>query len=152
GLTMCGEVIRVRNMRAWYFGFPPPPPNFQMAPPASGIFRRDTIQPDPDGDFHFDNQSDDTPQPLALKLYNGSPHPILDGIAGPINQFPDHMHEGEVLVPTYTTDQPTYDNQQFVEYPVKQVIIKGRLFTYQPLPEVIAEGTVIGGHTTITDE
>ena len=56
---------------------------------------------------HFDDQSDDIPQPrLRYYTYAQSifsvgvfmPHPLLCGPAGAIVTFPDHMHEGEVVV------------------------------------------------------
>jgi hypothetical protein len=153
GLSMCGQVLRVRNMRKWYFNSPPP--GFQIAPSELGTDRHDTLQStDGNATFHFDNQSDDTPQPLHLILYGGLPHPLMSGPFGPINKFPDHMHEGEVLAPTITDDVPTFGDipTPFVEYPSKIMIIKGHPVEYQPLPEVVAKGTVIGGHTTQADE
>ena len=57
----------------------------------------------------FENQSDDIPQRLRLKWYvvvaihwteDVYPHPLLCSRVGPITEFPDHMHEGEVVEPT----------------------------------------------------
>jgi hypothetical protein len=99
--------------------------------------RADTVQKNPNDTanaFQFEDQSDDIPQPLSFS--NTVVHPILQGPTGPIAQFPDHMHEGEVVTPAQPIDA--------TEYPT----VSG----YQPLPAVIATGAIIGNHSTNVDQ
>ena len=44
---------------------------------------------------------DPYPQELILKRYQPKlrPHPLFSGRKGPITVFPDHMHEGQLLIP-----------------------------------------------------
>jgi hypothetical protein len=67
GVIMCGRVPRVRAMRKWYY--PYPGPNGEpVAPPSIGVDRVETTQPGHNESFvHFDDQSDDIPQPLTLR-------------------------------------------------------------------------------------
>ena len=99
----------------------------QMNPEASGP------APDTSNIFQFDDQSDAIPQTLSFP--GGIVHPILQGQTGSITQFPDHMHEGEVVTPAAPVD-PT-------EYP--------SLGGYQPLPTVIATGQIVPNHATHVD-
>jgi hypothetical protein len=74
------------------------------APPASGPTMNSTLRSGADSIFEFDDQSDDTPQPLALKWYPAgifwkAPHQVLCSPYGPIDIFPDHQHEGEAIAP-----------------------------------------------------
>ncbi|OAP59880.1 hypothetical protein AYL99_04882 [Fonsecaea erecta] len=153
GSLMCGKIPRVRSMRKWYgAGEPDIPAGAPANWPGSTGDRADTLVQGRDGQWDFDNQSDDLPQVLSFP--NGVAHPILSGPAGPINQFPDHMHEGEVLgfngvsgpglrTPWKLDDALTFSGQTFVEYP----IING----HQELPLVIATGQVQGGHPTFVE-
>jgi len=75
------------------------------APPAAPPFWNTTLRSGDNAAFEFDDQSDDTPQPLSLKYYWAgllwkAPHPVLCSPLGPINIFPDHQHEGEAVAPT----------------------------------------------------
>jgi len=96
--------------------------------------------------FPFDNQSDDIPQNIRVKrhLYPSAswwkaysrPHPILCSKEGLIDVLPDHMHEGEVVIPTTldpeewpSTEAPGVSSEELVEI--------------QPRPEVIAWGTIV---------
>lgn len=138
GSLMCGKILRVRSMRKWFAQTDNDPSIPVQAPrnwPAIGPTRADTLQPDHDGNWNFDNQSDDIPQ--SLDFPNGTVHPILLGPNGPISRFPDHMHEGEVITPWTLWDPLTFNGQQFVEYP-----------GHQEAPRIIATGKVIGGHAT----
>jgi hypothetical protein len=147
GSLMCGRIPRVRTMRKWFAASDNDSRVPAAAPrnwPGAGPTRADTLQPDLSNAFHFDNQSDDTPQPLTFP--GGVAHTILQGDNGPITGFPDHMHEGEVILPWDMTLTAASDPSLsfapggFVEYPT--------LNGFQATPEIIATGKVIGGHAT----
>jgi hypothetical protein len=156
GLSLSGFVPRVRTMRRWWY--PSPSRRFgnePVAPPATsgvGGERLDSTRPgydvaprdDPQRiSVFFDDQSDDIPQYLHLsgaenmcvdpRVYAINPqlvHPLLQGPSGPILAFPDHMHEGEVILP-YELDRVfQFAGQQFEEYPFGP--------NGQVLPQVIA--------------
>ena len=107
----------------------------------------------PDGVHSIDDlflQGDAVPQQLILKkfpvgwlwpwwLRRYRPHPLFCGRSGPIEVFPDHMHEGELLIPT-TFPTPTWPSGAWG----------------QPVPEIVAWGTdkrngAIYGITTAYD-
>ena len=153
GVEMCGRVPRVRSMRKWYY--PGPGPLGEPgAPTAIGSGRVETTQPGHSETFlHFDDQSDDIPQPLTLRFYtqrvgifllNRYPHPLLCGPKGPITVAPDHMHEGEVIVPWDTTQSLTFAGQSFVEYPTSAGGVK-------PVPQIVAWGKVLAENNTATE-
>jgi len=137
GSALAGSLPRVRSMRRWS----PPPP-------ALGATRVDTTMPDHQGRTVFENQSDDIPQHLLLKWYpwNSSwlyrqlyPHPLLCSPSGPITEFPDHMHEGEVIEPTVLDAVMTAGGQTFDEYPRDPA-------GHRVTPEIVAWGWS-GGHS-----
>ncbi len=80
------------------------------------------------------SDSDKIPQRLILKKYGLGkfshifalefrPHPLFCGKAGPIEVFPDHMHEGHLIIPEpLDADWPTAPNG------------------FKPSPEIIARG------------
>ena len=116
GSALASTLPRVRSMRRWS---PPPPP--------LGPTRVDTTMADHQGQVVFENQSDDIPQKLRLKWYTWTdfylarqvyPHPLLCSPAGAITEFPDHMHEGEVVEPAVLDAVMTTAGQNFDEYPV----------------------------------
>jgi hypothetical protein len=88
--------------------------------------------PDTSSVFQFDDQSDNIPQTLSFP--GGVVHPILQGPTRPITQYPDHMHEGEVVTPFAPNG---------TEYPSEG--------GYQPLPGVIATGAIVPNHATKID-
>jgi hypothetical protein len=142
GAYMCGLIPRVRTMRKW-FGqeevpatYPPEAINW----PGPGVTRADTLALARDMQWEFDNQSDDVPQTLHLPV-PASPHPILVGQNGTINAFPDHMHEGEVILPWTLTDTLSVDGKKIVEYP--------SVAGHQEVPSVIARGQVYAHPTNI---
>jgi hypothetical protein len=152
GVVLCGRVPRVRAMRKWYF--PSAGPNGEpVAPPAIGVDRIETTQPGHNESFvQFDDQSDDIPQPLTLRYYTYAqtifwsrvyPHPLLCGPVGAIKAFPDHMHEGEVVVPTNLNAAFTVNGQPFVEFPTLNGV--------QPAPEIVAWGKVLAETNTSTE-
>lgn len=102
GASMCHRIPRVRTMRKWLIA--DNPPTFE------GYDRFDTNRPRNPGDTNIpgENQADATPQPIEwIPEYSKrtgaftiqkEPHPILcAGSLGPINVFPDHQHEGQVI-------------------------------------------------------
>jgi hypothetical protein len=145
GVVLCGRVPRVRSMRKWYFPGPGPLDE-PGAPPAIGSERIETTQLGHNESFvHFDDQSDDIPQPLTLRWYSRRntvfttqqwPHPLLCGPSGAIKVAPDHMHEGEVVEPWDTAATLSFNGKSFVEYPAATLGEK-------PLPEIVAWGKVL---------
>lgn len=96
--------------------------NTQVPVPPGNLANIDTLGP----------QQDAIPQLLNLKtyplgffpwFYRRRPHPIFCGRRGPIEIFPDHMHEGQLLIPSPLN----------AEWPSSG--------GFQPGPEVIAWGT-----------
>jgi hypothetical protein len=136
GSLLAGALPRVRSMRHW-----------SSPPPATGADRIDTTRPDANDVVVFENQSDDIPQTLRLKWYEWShstwtrqvyPHPLLCSGAGPITEFPDHMHEGEVVTPAALDARISYaGNPTFDEYPVSG---GGQRIS----PEIVAWGWTTG--------
>ena len=131
GSSLAGSLPRVRSMRHW--SSPPPP---------LGPTRVDTTMPDRQGVVVFENQSDDIPQNLRLKWYTWSdtylsrqvyPHPLLCSSSGAITEFPDHMHEGEVIEPTVLDAVMSAKGQNFDEYPVDD-------YGNRVSPEIVAWG------------
>ena len=156
GSYMCGLVPRVRTMRKWFARGDDDehvpkgaPPNW----PVKGPERADTLQVAHDSTYLYENQSDNIPQPLNIKLVpNVDIHEILKiGEQKVLEHFPDHFHEGEVLgfggvdskesEPWTLTDTLTFKGKSFTDYPSKD--------GHQEVPQVIATGNVIGGHETI---
>jgi hypothetical protein len=143
GSMICGLLPRVRSMRKWYaVGDPALPAGYPSNWPVVGVDRADTLRAEPDGNYYFDSQSDQTPQPLTL---SSPTHPVLQSPAGDISNFPDHMHEGDAIsgFPGFDFNgSVTFNGQAFVEYPM----VAGG----QERPQVIATGTVIP-HKTLTE-
>ncbi|MFM0562271.1 hypothetical protein [Paraburkholderia sediminicola] len=164
GVALNGRVPRVRSMRKWFW--PAPGPNGEpVAPESVGVDRHDTTQPGhndngPAGTVLFDDQSDDVPQPLTLRWYGKKtgifssafyPHPLLCSPRGAISKFPDHMHEGEVIVPSDLSAKLTFGDKTFTEYPQNNASQTG--------PEIVAWGEVlpeknlpVGPHSSDADD
>ncbi len=153
GVVLNGRVPRVRFMRKWYYP-EPGPLGEPVAPPAIGVHRIETTQPGHSESFiHFDDQSDDIPQPLTLRWYSQRrnlstalqyPHPLMCGPRGAIQVAPDHMHEGEVIEPSDTGATLTFGAKSFVEYPTGPGGV-------QPVPEIVAWGKVLAESDTSTE-
>ena len=153
GVALNGRVPRVRSMRKWYYPLPGPLGE-PVAPTALGSGRIETTQPGHSETFlHFDDQSDDIPQPLTLRWYSSQqniffsqqyPHPLMCGPNGAIKVAPDHMHEGEVIVPWDTGATLSFAGTGFREYPAAP---NGSV----PLPEVVAWGKVLAETDTSTE-
>jgi hypothetical protein len=106
GAAMCGDLPRINKMRQWKNAGPSGTP-----PPVGGPNRHDTLRAGPSPGFQFDDQSDNAPQPIRVKHYydpfhwtalvrHWRPHPVLCGINGILDVLPDHMHEGNIVVPS----------------------------------------------------
>ncbi|HAB17478.1 MAG TPA: hypothetical protein DCE44_13630 [Verrucomicrobiales bacterium] len=151
GANLSGKVPRVRSMRRWTYnydlGYEEYDPNSGDGPPVYGSFRHDTLVAGHDEEFTFDDQSDDIPAKIQPKIYSiGNryfswryPHPLLCSPAGVIGVLPDHMHEGECVVPTNLGKSYTFDGYHFTEFPSGS--------DGQVVPDVIANGQVFA-HTT----
>jgi hypothetical protein len=144
GASMCSRIPRVRTMRKWT--------HQQDVPTRDGPSRHQTLQPPAE-------QEDDTVlQPIELVHRRvGSPvsfpskpvpHPILVSAKGVIDQFPDHMHEGEVIADgdvalDLPLDIPGHDQP---EYPFAIPVVSpnaaldARPLRRRPVPHVIAYG------------
>lgn len=95
GASACSRIPRVRKMRRWT--------KAQGVPAANGITRNETLQAREDS---ADREGDNLLQPVELVqwLTVGTPlqlhdrvHPVMSSSDGPIDRFPDHMHEGELI-------------------------------------------------------
>jgi hypothetical protein len=152
GSLMCGRIPRVRSMRKWFARQDNDSRIPSQAPrnwPGGSADRADTLYLGPGSPsvsvYRFDFQSDDIPQLLTL-LEPG--HPAIQGKAGPLGVFPDHMHEGEVMLPwaygetlSFATTSGT---ELFTEYPA----VGG----HKEKPLILATVTVQGGHSTLVDD
>lgn len=151
GGSLCGKIPRVRSMRHWTYdysqGYEDYDPASDDGPPVYGSFRHDTLVAGHDTAYTFDDQSDDIPAKIHPKMYGVKnryfswqyPHPLLCGPHGVINVLPDHMHEGECVVPKNLGQTFTFDGYTGTEYPSGS---QG-----QVVPDVIARGEVFA-HTT----
>ncbi|KZB87010.1 hypothetical protein [Amycolatopsis regifaucium] len=116
GRALGHRIPRAGELRVW-----------NDRPDSSVEFSHNTHQPDPWGsdiDMPIPNDLDPYPQELILRKRAGRPHALFQGRRGPITVFPDHMHEGQLLIPE--------------RYP-EDVWPTGR--TGQPKPEIVARGT-----------
>ena len=118
----------MRSMRKWWYPTTGPFGNEPVAPPGINTIggnQLDTTRPghtlatDPNSPgsraVWFDDQSDDIPQYISpinqsnvcceASVFRSDPsllHPLLQGPNGAILAFADHMHEGEVILPSNT--------------------------------------------------
>ncbi len=156
GSGMSGRIPRMRYMRKWYS---PSDPSDDVPPltvrnwPGYGTTRQDTLQQgatDIGDTFYFDDQSDDIPQSLTVLVPS---HPVVQGATGVLSVYPDHMHEGEVIVPvgpqlTQTSGADatlSFAGPGFTEFPA----VDG----YREVPIILAQsssgaGGGLTGHVT----
>ncbi|RSN28329.1 hypothetical protein DL990_26975 [Amycolatopsis sp. WAC 01416] len=116
GRALGHRVPRAGELRVW-----------NDRPDASIEFSHNTHQPDPWGsdiDNPIPNDLDPYPQELILRKRFGRPHPLFQGRRGPITVFPDHMHEGQLLIPGQ------FPSDVWPSGPAGQ-----------PKPEIVAHGT-----------
>ncbi len=143
GAALCGNLPRVRSMRKW-LAKDNPPSKF-------GLTRFDTLREGIDQGFNKSDQSDTIPQEIRPlfrlnKTDDGSqPHDLLKNRDLAIMVLPDHMHEGECLIPTALNETLTLSNgNPYMEYPPE----RGR--TEKLLPDIVAVSTSVGG--SVLDE
>lgn len=152
GFAMCSQVPRVRSMRKWYFD--PVPAGKLKAPEMDGPTRIDTLRRGRDISLQFSDQSDDIPQEIRPKLFPNAdgkgchPHPLLAHPDFAVTVLPDHMHEGECIIPKpeeligpCLLEDNGNNGDEFPE-----------LFTTtdRPSPEVVAISSSAGGCLTDT--
>lgn len=145
GASLCHRIPRVRTMRRWKVA--------DRVPTKGGQKRNETLQGE-----GSDPERDTLLQPIELVTsrvvhslpfrYLDRPHPLLCSDLGPIKEFPDHMHEGE-LVPDDEVDLdkpldiPGYTRP---EYPsaIPEIMASaiGDIGTahWRPRPHIIAYG------------
>jgi hypothetical protein len=147
GIEMCNGIPRVRSMRRWFWKQNPGPSDPPMAPSRDGSDRHDTLRPSKTGRYLHENQEDENPQQITPRLFASTAgvtavHPIF---ARPgnrtINILPDHTHEGNCVKPSTLTNTYDFGSVKGDDYPMGA---GGRLS-----PEILADETTIGGHTTI---
>jgi hypothetical protein len=82
---------------------------------------------DTEDEGHRDLQSDAVPQTLNLiKLVNGLPHPIFRGKDLTLNIFPDHLHEGQLVIPKKLDESwPPFEEKDQHKKPRPIFVAKG---------------------------
>jgi hypothetical protein len=143
GAALCGRVPRVRSMRKWFFTGVPPE---LQAPGRNDVTRLDTLREGFDHGFSSDDQSDRFPQEIgpafskAGECGEREPHPLLAYGRFAITVLPDHMHEGECIIPTNLTETFSFDGAPAAkEYPELTGL------TDRLAPEVVAVAISAGG-------
>lgn len=145
GASVCHRIPRVRTMRKWRMD--------DGVPSRNGERQNRTLQGTGAG-----AEYDLTLQPLEL-VFNQSvaswpfylvdrPHPILCSTAGPINRFPDHMHEGELVADANVQLDRPLEILEYArpEYPRAVAEVPQRRFgppltlNWRPRPSIIAYG------------
>jgi hypothetical protein len=121
GAAMCGELPRVRNMRKWLFHEADIPQGLK-APDLDDQTRIDTLREGFDSGYQFDDQSDYVPQEIYPKFKiskscSPEPHHLLGYGRAAIKVLPDHMHEGECIVPTDLKTSYQSGGKKFDEFP-----------------------------------
>jgi hypothetical protein len=139
GASMCSRIPRVRTMRKWTVA--------QGVPPQFSSSRHETTQAAPGStSTTYAEESDAFPQPIqpvyrptatSIAIRTLVPHPLLCAQDGVIDEFPDHMHEGEVIADdAVELDKPLgIAGYAGVEYPAATNPQQPR-----PRPEVVAYG------------
>jgi hypothetical protein len=120
GYAMCGNVPRVRSMRKWCFNGCPC--SDLKAPGVDGT-RIDTLRTGRDEKFERNDQSDRRPQEIRPKFFiepsgvSAHPHPLLLEGKSAITVLPDHLHEGECVIPADLKAAIAHGDHPFPEYP-----------------------------------
>lgn len=146
GAALCGKVPRVSSMRKWFFEGVPPE---LKAPGRNDATRIDTLREGIDPGFSSDDQSDHVPQEIrpvfrkAGECSDPEPHALLAYGRFAITVLPDHMHEGECIIPTNLTETFSFGGAPAAkEYPELPGL------TDRLAPEVVAISTSAGGGFT----
>lgn len=141
GAALCGHVPRVRSMRKWLSTSQPTPP------PRDGIFRTTTLREGNDEGFRDSDESDSVPQVihpifrLNMTDDGSQPHDLLKTRTAAITVLPDHMHEGECVIPDNLKEElKLNDGTPYMEYPPAHGDPTKRL-----APDLVAMSTSAGG-------
>ncbi len=143
GAPLCGEVPRVRNMRKWRSKSDPP------LPTKFGPGRITTLREGFDQGFGDSDEVDSVPQEIhpifrLNRTDDGSqPHDLLKNGDLAITVLPDHMHEGECVIPEkekLEKELKLSDGTAYKEYPPAQDDPTKRL-----APDLVAVSTSAGG-------
>jgi hypothetical protein len=144
GAALCGNVPRVRSMRKWVTQSEPPPPR-------NGLTRIDTLREGFTQGFMEADQSDSVPQEIhpifrLNKTDDGSqPHDLLKNGDLAITVLPDHMHEGECVIPDKLDEELTLsDGTPYKEYPPAHDDPTQRLAPDLVAMSVSASGSIVG--------
>lgn len=146
GASLCSRIPRVRTMRRWT--------QSQGVPSLDGPRRHQTLQ----GGSTYAGEGDTQLQPVELVYWASAnslpflpqyrPHPVMCSGLGPIDQFPDHMHEGslvegELVELDRRLDIPGHDGPEYPEG-VPEFLAAGITdtsgFPWRPRPQIIAFG------------
>jgi hypothetical protein len=145
GYGLCGEIPRVRSMRKWQYSSASR--TELKAPGRDDATRLDTLRAGFDPGFQITDQSDPMPQEIRPKYFanlggiGSHPHPLLADREFAVTVLPDHMHEGECVIPMDLSKSFDFDGGEgFYEYPFLPNGID-RLS-----PEMVAISTSAGGY------
>lgn len=144
GAALCGRVPRVRSMRKWfYFGRKP----LEKAPGRNDGTRIDTLREGLDVGFNVKDQEDAVPQEIRPRLVKDGTksrsHDLLSRGDSFVKVLPDHMHEGECVLPTES--QLKAKLRFFTEGPKDEYPKLPKTDT-RLSPEVVAIATSAGGY------
>ncbi|HKG20378.1 MAG TPA: hypothetical protein VKC34_00650 [Blastocatellia bacterium] len=142
GAPLCGSLPRVRSMRRW----------FERVPERNGAFRHDSLRLPREGDLYQDQtQADTTPQSIYPTMYEPPdpdrckvyPHQLLGRGNYVVRYLPDHMHEGQCVVPEIMDETISYTNPEYVCVEFPPLPDGVRL-----APEIIARAMLTEPHVT----
>jgi hypothetical protein len=122
GAAMCGRLPRVGSTRKWFFD---EAPSAELkAPGRNDETRLDTLREGPDVGFDLDDESDSVAQEIRPKFFSkcggegSAPHFLLTDCRGfAITVMPDHMHEGECIIPDNLERTFKLGEERVDEYP-----------------------------------
>lgn len=144
GAALCGRVPRVRSMRKWFYVDRKPP---EKAPGKYDETRLDTLREGHDVGFDVKDQEDDVPQEIRPRLAKDGTqtksHYLLSKGDSFIKVLPDHMHEGECVLPTKSQLKAKLD---FLDDGPKDEYPKLPNTDTRLSPEVVAISTSAGGY------
>jgi hypothetical protein len=148
GAALCGKVPRVQSMRKWFTTGVPP---ILQAPDRNNATRIDTVRIGRDAGFQTSDEADDVPQeirPVFKVSKDGKraePHLLLARGNFAVTVLPDHMHEGECILPPDLNASLQFDGgDTFDEFPPLLLNNQERLS-----PEVVAVSTSAGGFLSV---
>ncbi|HVF92291.1 MAG TPA: hypothetical protein VNH22_19655 [Blastocatellia bacterium] len=142
GAPLCGSLPRVRRMRRWFDG----------VPERNGAFRHDSLRLPKEGDLYQDKtQADATPQSIYPTMYappdpDGCkvyPHQLLGRGNYVVRYLPDHMHEGQCVLPEKLNETIQYTDPEYVCVEFPPLPDGGRL-----APEIVAKAMLTEPHVT----